>query len=183
VELCERLRPDVVLMDLSMPELGGVEATAQIDGAHDGAVSIVILTSFSDREQVLAALDAGASGYLLKDADPDELIRGIRAAARGESPIAPKAAREVIATRSEQRTGPDLSGREREVLELVAQGLPNKQIALRLSISEKTVKAHLTSIFESLGVTDRTRPLSGQSGTASPSPTPRGPTQLCRVGR
>ncbi|HET8752017.1 MAG TPA: response regulator transcription factor [Gaiellaceae bacterium] len=155
VELCERLRPDVVLMDLSMPELGGVEATAQIDAAHDGAVSIVILTSFSDREQVLAALDAGASGYLLKDADPDELIRGIRAAARGESPIAPKAAREVIATRSEQRTGPDLSEREREVLELVAEGLPNKQIALRLSISEKTVKAHLTNIFERLGVTDR----------------------------
>jgi DNA-binding NarL/FixJ family response regulator len=155
VELCDRLRPDVVLMDLSMPVLGGVEATAQIDAAHDGAVSVVILTSFSDREQVLAALDAGASGYLLKDADPDELIRGIRAAARGESPIAPKAAREVIATRSEQRTGPDLSLREREVLELVAEGLPNKQIALRLSISEKTVKAHLTNIFERLGVTDR----------------------------
>jgi DNA-binding NarL/FixJ family response regulator len=155
VDLCDRLRPDVVLMDLSMPVLGGVEATAQIDAAHDGAVSVVILTSFSDREQVLAALDAGASGYLLKDADPDELIRGIRAAARGESPIAPKAAREVIATRSEQRTGPDLSLREREVLELVAEGLPNKQIALRLSISEKTVKAHLTNIFERLGVTDR----------------------------
>ncbi|HJU35920.1 MAG TPA: response regulator transcription factor [Gaiellaceae bacterium] len=155
VELCDRLRPDVVLMDLSMPVLGGVEATAQIDAAHDGAVSVVILTSFSDRERVLAALDAGASGYLLKDADPDELIRGIRAAARGESPIAPKAAREVIATRSEQRTGPDLSRREREVLELVAEGLPNKQIARRLSISEKTVKAHLTNIFERLGVTDR----------------------------
>jgi DNA-binding NarL/FixJ family response regulator len=155
VELCGRLRPDVVLMDLSMPVLGGVEATGQIAAAHDGAVSVVILTSFSDRDQVLAALDAGASGYLLKDADPDELIRGIRAAARGESPIAPKAAREVIATRSEQRTGPELSHRERDVLALVADGLPNKQIALRLSISEKTVKAHLTNIFERLGVTDR----------------------------
>lgn len=155
VELCDRLRPDVVLMDLSMPVLGGVEATAQIDAAHDGAVSVVILTSFSDREQVLAALDAGASGYLLKDADPDELIRGIRAAARGEAPIAPKAAREVIATRSEQRTGPELSQREREVLALVARGLPNKQIALRLSISEKTVKSHLSNIFDRLGVTDR----------------------------
>ena len=155
VDLCDRLRPDVVLMDLSMPVLGGVEATAQIDAAHDGAIRVVVLTSFSDREQVLAALDAGASGYLLKDADPDELIRGIRAAARGEAPIAPKAAREVLATRSEQRSRPELSQREREVLALVAEGLPNKQIALRLAISEKTVKTHLTSIFEQLGVTDR----------------------------
>lgn len=155
VELSDRLRPDVVLMDLSMPVLGGVEATAQIHATHDGAVRVVVLTSFSDREQVLAALDAGASGYLLKDADPDELIRGIRAAARGEAPIAPKAAREVLATRSEQRGGPELSQREREVLALVAHGLPNKQIALRLAISEKTVKTHLTSIFERIGVTDR----------------------------
>ena len=155
VELCDRLAPDVVLMDLSMPVLGGIEATAQIDAAHDGAISVVVLTSFSDREQVLAALDAGASGYLLKDAEPDELIRGIRAAARGEAPIAPKAAREVIATRSERRSGPELSRREREVLALVADGLPNKQIALRLAISEKTVKTHLTSIFERLGVADR----------------------------
>lgn len=155
VELSDRLRPDVVLMDLSMPVLGGVEATAQIHATHDGAVRVVVLTSFSDREQVLAALDAGASGYLLKDADPDELIRGIRAAARGEAPIAPKVAREVLATRSEQRGGPELSQREREVLALVAHGLPNKQIALRLAISEKTVKTHLTSIFERIGVTDR----------------------------
>jgi DNA-binding NarL/FixJ family response regulator len=155
VELCDRLRPDVVLMDLSMPVLGGVEATSRIVAAHDGAVSVVVLTSFSDREQVLAALDAGASGYLLKDADPEELIRGIRAAGRGEAPLAPKAARELLATRSEQREEPQLSRREREVLELVAQGLPNKRIALELSISEKTVKTHLTSIFERLGVSDR----------------------------
>ena len=155
VEECDRLRPDVVLMDLSMPVLGGVDATAQIDAAHDGAIRVVVLTSFSDREQVLAALDAGASGYLLKDAEPDELIRGIRAAARGEAPIAPKAAREVLTTRSERQHEPELSTREREVLTLVARGLPNKRIALELSISEKTVKAHLTNIFERLGVTDR----------------------------
>jgi DNA-binding NarL/FixJ family response regulator len=155
VELCDRLEPDVVLMDLSMPVLDGVQATSRIDATHNGAVSVVILTSFSDREQVLAALDAGASGYLLKDADPDELIRGIHAAARGEAPIAPKAAREVLATRSERKDEPDLSKREREVLELVAQGLPNKRIAFELSISEKTVKTHMTSIFERLGVSDR----------------------------
>lgn len=155
VELCDRLRPDVVLMDLSMPVLGGVDATRRIAAAHDGTISVVVLTSFSDREQVLAALDAGASGYLLKDADPEELIRGIQAAARGEAPIAPKAAREVLATRSEQRLEPKLSRREREVLGLIARGLSNKRIALELSISEKTVKAHLTNIFESLGVSDR----------------------------
>jgi DNA-binding NarL/FixJ family response regulator len=155
VELCEQLVPDVVLMDLSMPVMGGVEATARIDARHDGAVRVVILTSFSDREQVLAALDAGASGYLLKDADPEELIRGVRAAARGESPIAPKAAREVIDSRSERREDLELSPREREVLALVARGLPNKRIALELSISEKTVKAHLTNIFERIGVSDR----------------------------
>lgn len=142
-------------MDLSMPIMGGVEATAQIDERHDGAVRVVILTSFSDRQQVLAALDAGASGYLLKDADPEELIRGVRAAARGEAPIAPKAAREVIASRSERREDLELSPREREVLALVARGLPNKRIALELSISEKTVKAHLTNIFERIGVSDR----------------------------
>lgn len=155
VELCERLVPDVVLMDLSMPVMGGIEATARIEAQHDGAVRVVILTSFSDREQVLAALDAGASGYLLKDADPEELIRGVRAASRGEAPIAPKAAREVIASRSERREELELSPREREVLALVARGLPNKRIAFELSISEKTVKAHLTSIFERIGVTDR----------------------------
>jgi DNA-binding NarL/FixJ family response regulator len=156
VELADRLRPDVVLMDLSMPVLGGVEATAQIDAAHEGAISVVVLTSFSDRTQVLAALDAGASGYLLKDADPDELIRGVRAAARGEAPIAPKAAREMLATRSGQRSADSgLSPREREVLGLIAQGLPNKRIAVELAISEKTVKAHLTSIFERIGVSDR----------------------------
>jgi DNA-binding NarL/FixJ family response regulator len=142
-------------MDLSMPVMGGVEATAQIEARHDGAVRVVILTSFSDRRQVLAALDSGASGYLLKDADPEELIRGVRAAARGEAPIAPKAAREVIAARSERREDLELSPREREVLALVARGLPNKRIALELSISEKTVKAHLTNIFERIGVSDR----------------------------
>jgi DNA-binding NarL/FixJ family response regulator len=156
VDLCERLQPDVVLMDLSMPGVGGIEATAQIDARHDGAVRVVILTSFSDREQVLAAIDAGASGYLLKDADPEELIRGVRAAARGEAPIAPKAAREMIASRIEHRRDDlELSPREREVLALVARGLPNKRIALQLAISEKTVKAHLTNIFERIGVSDR----------------------------
>jgi len=140
-----------------MPVMDGIEATRRIVSAHDGAVSVVVLTSFADREQVIEALDAGASGYLLKDAEPEELVRGIRAAARGEAPLAPRAAREVLAARSAPRPDAELSTREREVLVLVARGLPNKRIARELEISEKTVKAHLTSVFQRIGVTDRTQ--------------------------
>jgi DNA-binding NarL/FixJ family response regulator len=157
VELADRIRPDVVLMDLSMPVMDGIEATSRIVKAHDGGVSVVVLTSFSDRQEIMAALDAGASGYLLKDAEPHELVAGVRAAARGEAPLAPKAAREVLATRSEDRPADELSSREREVLRLVAQGMPNKRIARELEISEKTVKSHLTNIFQRIGVTDRTQ--------------------------
>ena len=151
------LRPDVVLMDLSMPVLDGIEATRRI--AVDGGPRVVVLTSFSDRDRILGALDAGAVGYLLKDAEPEELVRGVRAAARGESPLDPKAATAVLSARAERRTGgaEDLSPREREVLALVADGLPNKLIARRLGISEKTVKAHLTRVFQQIGVTDRTQ--------------------------
>ena len=154
VELCLRERPDVAVMDLSMPGMDGVEATRQIVAQAPG-VQIVVLTSFMDRDRIVAALGAGAIGYLLKDAEPEELIRGIRSAARGESPLDPRAARTML---SAQRTpGPldALTDREREVLALVAEGLPNKQIARRLEISEKTVKAHLTSVFRAIGVNDR----------------------------
>jgi len=116
----------------------------------------VVLTSFSDRERILDALDAGAVGYLLKDAEPTELLRGIRAAARGESPLDPRAARTLLGARHERRAVGDLTDREREVLTLVAKGLANKQIARSLGISERTVKAHLTSVFQRIGVTDRT---------------------------
>ena len=157
VRLALAFRPDVVLMDLSMPVLDGVEATRRIVSAHDGAVRVVVLTSFSAREEIMAALDAGASGYLLKDAEPAELLAGVRAAARGDAPLAPQAAREVLSARAEERTQPERSERETEVLQLVARGLPNKRIALELRISEKTVKAHLTQIFQRIGVTDRTQ--------------------------
>jgi len=105
----------------------------------------------------MAALDAGASGYLLKDAEPGELLAGVRAAARGDAPLAARAAREVLAARHEDRPALDLSPRERDVLRLVGKGLPNKRIARELGITEKTVKAHLTSIFQRIGVTDRTQ--------------------------
>ena len=157
VERATELAPDVVLMDLSMPRVDGIEATRRICESVPGA-HVVVLTSFSDRERILEALDAGAVGYLLKDLDPDELHRGILAAARGESPLAPKAAHAVISARAEARPATvELTGREREVLDLVAEGLPNKLIARRLEISEKTVKAHLTRVFQTIGVSDRTQ--------------------------
>ena len=147
--------PDVVLMDLSMPGMDGVEATRMVsENAPD--VAVVILTSFSEHASILDAIDAGAAGYLLKDADPDELLRGVRAAAVGEAPFSPKAATALL-NRTTQRANPDLTSREREVLACVATGLANKQIARRLGISEKTVKSHLTSVFHRIGVTDRTQ--------------------------
>jgi DNA-binding NarL/FixJ family response regulator len=158
VDQADVLRPDVVLMDLSMPVLDGVEATRRIV-ASGGPSRVVILTSFSDQERVLAAIDAGARGYVLKDAEPDELVRAIRAAAVGDVPLDPKAARALVSARTAP-PGPaagDLSPREHEVLDLVRSGLANKQIARQLGISEKTVKAHLTRIFQELGVNDRTQ--------------------------
>ena len=156
LELVGQLQPDVVLMDLSMPGMGGVEATRRLLEAHPG-VQVVVLTSFSDQEQVLDAVDAGAVGYLLKDADPDDLVDGVRAAAAGQSPLDPKVARTLLTRRGGQAPQDQLSDREREVLVLVADGLANKQIARHLGITERTVKAHLTSIFSTIGVTDRTQ--------------------------
>jgi DNA-binding NarL/FixJ family response regulator len=156
VALVREARPDVVLMDLQMPGVDGVAATRQIVG--EGMADVLVLTSYSDAERIVGALDAGALGYLLKDADPDEVLRGIRAVARGESPINPRAARELLgARRSSSSAAADLTPREREVLALVRQGLANKQIARRLGISERTVKAHLTSTFQRIGVVDRTQ--------------------------
>ncbi len=155
VALALELEPDVVLMDLSMPGMGGVEATRAVLAERPG-VRVVALTAFSDRRRVLEALDAGAIGYLLKDVEPGELFEAVRAAARGESPLAPKAASALLSDRSERRE-PELSPREEEVLALVAEGLPNKLIARRLEIAEKTVKAHLTSVFAAIGVSDRTQ--------------------------
>jgi DNA-binding NarL/FixJ family response regulator len=155
LRLVREHQPDVVLMDISMPVVDGIRATASV-AEMDPEIHVVMLTAFSDRDRVVAALDAGAVGYLLKDAEPQELLEAIRSASRGEAPLAPRAARQLLAARSEERHA-DLSKREQEVLGLVAEGLPNKLIARRLEISEKTVKAHLTSVFSHIGVTDRTQ--------------------------
>ena len=156
VAMAEAERPDVILMDLSMPVMDGIEATRRIVASQPGAC-IVALTSLTDRERILGALDAGALGYLLKDAEPDELFRGIRAAAQGDAPLDPRVARELLTARAEDRPATGLTDRERDVLALVGSGLPNKLIATRLGISEKTVKAHLTNVFRAIGVTDRTQ--------------------------
>jgi len=152
--------PDVFLMDLSMPDVDGVEATRRIL-ADAPEVHVVVLTSFADRQRILDALEAGASGYLLKDGDPAQVAEAVRVAAAGESPLDPKAARVLLDARREGRPAATAAGkltvREREVLDLVGQGLANKQIARRLGIAERTVKAHLTSVFQAIGVTDRTQ--------------------------
>jgi DNA-binding NarL/FixJ family response regulator len=156
IDLALALAPDVVLMDVSMPDVGGIEATRRLL-QKEPSLRVVMLTAFHDRERVLEAIDAGAVGYLLKDAEPDDLVRGVHAAARGESPLDPRAASEVLGARTRARPAADLTAREREVLELLADGLANKQIARKLGISEKTVKTHLTSVFQRIGVTDRTQ--------------------------
>ncbi|WP_205697682.1 response regulator transcription factor [Conexibacter sp. SYSU D00693] len=148
--------PDVVLMDLDMPHVDGIEATRRIAAAQP-QVAVLVLTSFSDSARITGAMDAGAVGYLLKDASADQVAEGVRAAARGESPLDPRAARTILTARSAPDPLAALSHREREVLELLVEGLPNKLIARRLDISEKTVKTHLTSVFRHLGVSDRTQ--------------------------
>ena len=155
----ERLRPDVILMDLVMPHLDGVGAMRELRRRMP-EIRVVALTSFLDEERLLPAIQAGAAGYLLKDADPAEVVRAVRAAHEGQAIIAPAAAARLVDAIS-QSAGPSphdrLTAREREVLELIANGRSNKLIALELGISEKTVKAHVGRVLAKLGVADRTQ--------------------------
>jgi DNA-binding NarL/FixJ family response regulator len=161
VDRAEQLRPDVILMDLVMPKLDGVAAMRELR-ARESSARVIVLTSFLDDERLMPAIQAGAAGYLLKDVEPAELARAIRAAHRGEAILDPTVAARVVNAIADGRTAaaPDqerLTRREYEVLELIARGRSNKRIALELGISEKTVKTHVGHIFAKLGVTDRTQ--------------------------
>jgi DNA-binding NarL/FixJ family response regulator len=161
IQLIQQLKPDVVLMDLVMPVMDGIEATKKIkEMAPD--IKILILTSFSDQDHVIPAIRAGASGYQLKDIEPDELVRTIRAVFNGESQLHPKVTSHVInhlaggASKEENRIN-ELTKREREVLAEIAKGKSNKEIAATLFITEKTVKTHVSNILAKLELSDRTQ--------------------------
>lgn len=155
-DLVERLRPRIVLMDIAMPGMTGIEATRMI---HDKLpeVDVIILSVYDDEQYVQAALDAGASGYLLKTVEAGELRESVIRVAGGGSALSPSIARQVLKRLSERSPNANrLSDRERQVLELAARGAPNKIIAKQLSLSRRTIDAHMRSIFDKLGVSSRT---------------------------
>jgi DNA-binding NarL/FixJ family response regulator len=155
VAAAARLRPDVVLLDLEMDDVDGVEAIPQLRGVHP-PVEVLVFTAYDTDERVLGAIRAGARGYLLKGASSDEIARAIRSIAAGGSYLEPRVAGKLLAeVNAPRQASPTLSEREREVLRLVADGLPTKQIANSLSISERTVKFHVNSIFHKLGADNR----------------------------
>jgi NarL family two-component system response regulator LiaR len=158
VAAAERLRPDVILMDLVMPRLDGVGAMRELRRRLPSA-RVIVLTSFTDEEKLLPALQAGAAGYLLKNAEPAELARAVRAAEAGEALLDPSVAARLLASIAEPADSPRevLTPREREVLALIGRGYANKRIARELGIAEKTVKTHVGHVLAKLGVSDRTQ--------------------------
>jgi DNA-binding NarL/FixJ family response regulator len=156
VRLARALRPDVILMDLRMPEMDGVTAIAEL-ARHGVTARVLVLTTYDTDSHVLPAIEAGATGYLLKDAPRTELLRAVRAAARGEAVLSPSVASRLMGRVRAPAAGSDgpLSQRELEVLQLVAAGTTNREAAARLFISEATVKTHLLHIYAKLGVGDR----------------------------
>ena len=159
VQRASELRPDVILMDLRMPELDGVGAMREIQ-ASDPEARFIVLTTYDSEEAIFDAINAGAKGYLLKDASRDELFRAVRAVHQGESLIQPSVTRRILDRLAHlSRQGPDidvLSERELDVLKNMANGAGNKEIASALSVTENTVKTHVANIFQKLGVSNRT---------------------------
>jgi DNA-binding NarL/FixJ family response regulator len=178
IDSTRRLEPDVVLMDVRMPELDGIAATREIVGAGDQAARVLILTTFDLDEYVYDALAAGASGFLLKDAQPEELVAGIRVVASGEALLAPTVTRRLIEdfsrsrpSRAEAPAGRDeLTPRETEVWGLLARGLSNAEIAEELVVSETTAKTHVARVLMKLGLRDRVQAvvLAYESGLVTP---------------
>jgi DNA-binding NarL/FixJ family response regulator len=156
VALAESERPDVVLMDLRMPVLDGVAATARIVASGPDAPRVLILTTYESDDQILAAIEAGAAGYLLKAAPQDEIVAGIRSVAAGQTALSPAVAARLVSRMREPAASVALTPREIEVLRLAARGRSNKLIAADLGIGESTVKTHLLKVFEKLEVADRT---------------------------
>lgn len=161
VELARKLNPDLILMDLIMPEMDGIQAT-KIIKTEMPKIKIMMLTSFSDQEHVIPAIEAGASGYQLKDIQPDELVSSIKRIMNGEDQLHPKATSLVLKhlssnKRQERKPVDDLTRRELEVLKEIASGKSNKEIASSLYITEKTVKTHVSNVLAKLGLADRTQ--------------------------
>ena len=161
VAKAETLCPDVILMDLMMPELDGIEATRQITAKIPGA-RVIVLTSFAADEKVFPAIKAGALGYLLKDSGPEELVRAIHQVYRGEPSLEPSIARKVLfelaqPQKKQPLTADPLTERELDVLRLIAQGCSNKEIATKLSVSELTVRTHVSNILSKLHLASRTQ--------------------------
>lgn len=161
VELALSLKPDIVLMDLEMPVQNGIEATREIK-KHCPEIKVMMLTSFSDQDHVIPALEAGASGYQLKDIEPDELVKAIKQLMTGENQLHPKATSHLLShlsgkSRSEKKSVDELTKREIEVLQEIAKGKSNKEIAADLFITEKTVKTHVSNLLSKLELADRTQ--------------------------
>ncbi len=156
IKLCSKVLPDVILMDMVMPDMDGATATALIRKKHP-QVQILVLTSFKEGKLIKKALEAGAIGYLLKDVSADDLAHAIRAAHAGRATLSPEAAQSLVETTNlPPAPGLDLTEREREVLALMVEGLSNSQIALKLSVSSSTIKSHVSNVLSKLGVTSRT---------------------------
>ncbi len=160
VALAERLHPDVIVMDLSMGEMDGIAATKAIK-EFNPEIKVIVLTSFTDDEHIMPAIEAGATGYLLKDVSAPELVKAIEGAFRGQAQLHPEVARKLMEQvrqpRRRQDPAEELTPRERDVLGLIASGMSNKEIARELVMTERTVKGHVSNILGKLGLQDRTQ--------------------------